>query len=808
MTLMTNVTAAVTAAEAALVADRAGRKIAPLWPLSSFVAVNPYLGLSGVPFAEAMAQIGASAGARMAMPVADYLMAVETGRINAEDLEEAALRHPEVASSGAALLAAADAAHDRMPVAHPTLLDLSAAPLRQALTTHLTDYLAMHFDAGQAHWAQAVPGAGLWTAWRADAAHDQSFRAMGLPDASARIAMLPDDPLEALAHVASQLGLSGAAFEAWATRLLYTISGWSGHARYRLWQAELEGGSDAALSELLSIRAVCDWLVQGAVPTTAWEEAKTALATHVAAGAPEAMVSALQTAFEAGWRRMTFAELGQASSETTARPPFQAAFCIDVRSEVFRRALETALPGIETIGFAGFFGAAVSYRPLGAATQTARCPVLLSPSGCAHDDGDAALGARRAERIAALSIWARFKQAAVAGFGYVETMGLGYAPRLLAQSFKASSALSPRHLGLSVQEAAGLAPSLSVFPEAARAETAATVLKAMSLSGPFARVVVLAGHGGQSLNNPHNAGLDCGACGGHDGEVNARLIARLLNDPAVRADLPKHGIEVPQDTVFVPALHDTTTDEITLFDIAACDPSHAEDLKVLKRALSNAGKLCRAERAGRFKLAPGASAEQAVAERARDWSQTRPEWALAGCTAFIAAPRGRTKGVDLGGRAFLHSYDWRADAANGYPVLELILTAPLIVASWINLQYYASTVDNRTFGAGNKVLHNVTGLVGVVEGSTGDLRTGLSLQSVHDGETSMHEPMRLHAVVEAPTEAMDEIVARHDGLRDLLDKGWVHLFQMDDAGAVATQYQPGGTWHQLGAKSEPAAKVA
>jgi uncharacterized protein YbcC (UPF0753/DUF2309 family) len=173
----------------------------------------------------------------------------------------------------------------------------------------------------------------------------------------------------------------------------------------------------------------------------------------------------------------------------------------------------------------------------------------------------------------------------------------------------------------------------------------------------------------------------------------------------------------------------------------------------------------------------------------------RPEWGLAGCAAFIAAPRERTAGLDLGGRAFLHSYDWRVD--DGFRVLELIMTAPMVVASWINLQYFGSTTDPRLYGSGNKVLHNVVGTLGVVEGNGGDLRSGLPLQSVHDGEQLVHEPLRLNVVIEAPIEAMTEVIMRHPGVRALVDNRWVHLWAMDAAGVIAWRYAGGGAWHQV-----------
>jgi uncharacterized protein YbcC (UPF0753/DUF2309 family) len=287
-------------------------------------------------------------------------------------------------------------------------------------------------------------------------------------------------------------------------------------------------------------------------------------------------------------------------------------------------------------------------------------------------------------------------------------------------------------------------------------------------------------------NNPHQSAYHCGACGGQTGEVSARLLAILLNDPETRAGLPAQGIDLPADTLFVAGLHDTTTDTVTLYDDTPA-PDHGTDLTAAKGWLARAAKAARAERALRL---PGATVAN-VAARAHDWAEVRPEWGLAGCAAFIAAPRAVTTTVDLQGRAFLHSYDWQADA--GFATLELILTAPVVVASWISLQYYGSTVAPAAFGGGNKLIHNVVGGIGVVQGNGGVLRPGLPWQTVHDGERAAHEPLRLSVLIEAPQAAMTEILARHTGVRELFDNGWLHLFALE-GGRIAARYRPGLVW--------------
>ncbi|MBL8628572.1 MAG: DUF2309 domain-containing protein, partial [Rhodospirillaceae bacterium] len=461
------------------------------------------------------------------------------------------------------------------------------------------------------------------------------------------------------------------------------------------------------------------------------------------------------------------------------RAQLQAAFCIDVRSEIFRRALESLGSDIQTIGFAGFFGLTISHKRFASDTDELRLPVLLNPTQftcTASTDAPHADQATRFKRRAKRA-WGRFKLAAVSSFAFVEAASPIYVPKLVLDGLALKKA----------QPANDPAPRFThSLDRDARTKTAATILRAMSFTEGFARLVLLAGHGANVVNNPHASALHCGACGGYSGEVNARLLAALLNDADVRHDLVAMGINIPQDTLFVGALHDTTTDHVTLYLDDHAPSTHASDFTQAKAWLAAAGELARAERALRL---PNAKTGRQISQRSRNWAETRPEWGLAGCKAFIAAPRKRTAGKPLDGRAFLHDYDWRKDSQ--FSILELILTAPVVVASWISLQYYGSTVAPELFGAGNKLLHNVVGGLGVLEGNGDALRVGLPWQSVHDGARYIHEPLRLAVCIEAPRDAITNVLAKHPEVKALFDHQWLFLYAMDDENQVTWRYMAG-----------------
>jgi uncharacterized protein YbcC (UPF0753/DUF2309 family) len=756
-------------------------RVAPLWPLEHFVAVNPFMGLVGRTFADASGVLRRTLGKAPVQLPEEYLASWREGRITPEDLalvsdegwtkdrlleilrsqSDQPLHHP--------VMSFADLLDDTLPHAHWS----------DFIAEEIAKWCAVHYDRNQTTWNSPWREMGLFAAWKSAACYDRKPEMFGLAGFCAYVRKLPDDVREVIEQCMLQLDPRGVDATDFLHRQLSNISGWAGHVRYLVREDEMRGRKNSSLLELLAIRLAYDAALHASQIADS-QIAATWRSQRVSAETTELdeALARWQSAYEAGYqRKLAAALIGANRSVKADRPEVQAVFCIDVRSEIVRRHLESVMPGAQTLGFAGFFGFPLSHQKAHACRPASRCPVLLVPP--LRSSEPRPVNADRA--IAESGAWKAFQNSATSCFSFVESLGVAFVADLL----------KPRGNNLLDHESK---PRLDEHDVGQLAAVAEGALRGMSLTSNFARLVLICGHGSHSANNPFASSLDCGACGGHGGEVNARIAADAFNHPGVRHLLKKRGILIPDDTHFVASRHDTLSDDFVLFDKENVPVSHLDTLASLETALSRVGEQARRERASRLGLdhVRDDKLAEMIRRRGNDIAEVRPEWALANNAALIAAPRWRTAGLPLDGRIFLHEYDPTLDSES--EVLKAILTAPVVVASWINLQYYASRIDPEHFAAGDKTIHHVVAGLGVIEGNAGDLRSGLPMQSIHDGKDFVHEPRRLTVYLEGETELVDKVLEQHPDVRQLFDHQWIHLFVL--TGGCAYQRR-NGSWNVL-----------
>ncbi len=785
--------------------------IAPAWPLDRAIAVNPHWQRTGQPLRRVAARMALLGGIQVFPPRERQREAWQGGRITPQDLALALQRLPDAAGLAEAdCVAALDRPGGLQPL--PLLIDVldndpardTRLTWRQAITHQVSQTCAAFFDRAQADW-QPERGPGLYAFWRDTLTHDHGIGTlMGLPGLHRGVQALPATREDAEAWAMHHLQLQGGAWADYLEAVLLTVNGWASWCAYLAWQAPEGAPEREHLRDLLAIRLAwgpCCWSARTTPPRARPSPRcrPSGAALRSGCSRPSRRWSSMRCG-SSRWSWATSANWpGGWSGRPACRPPCprrrpcSASMCAASRcaarwKPLRRRCRRWVSPA--------FFRVPAAYTPLGTAARRPQLPGLLPPAMEVTDqlpDPGAAVTARH-RRLAWAAQWESTTRWPGAAFSFVEALGAGYLGKLGGWLWPREQARdSGDHAGLPARYRPVCRPMLSGLSLEERAALAARVLKALGLARGAAPLVMLVGHGSQSANNAQAAALDCGACCGQTGEVNARALALLLNDAEVRTALPALGIALPEATCFVAALHNTTTDEIEGFDLDLLPPEARARWERWQPVFSAAGDRVRRERAPSLGLDARAAAGDllsALRRRANDGAQTRPEWGLAGNAAFVIAPRSRTRDAELGGRAFLHDYDPAQDTDGS--LLELLMTAPMLVTHWINWQYHASTCDPERLGSGNKLLHNVVGgHIGVFEGNGGDLRIGLSRQSLHDGQRWVHEPLRLTVVIDAPAAAIEAVIGKHSVLQQLLDHGWLHLWRFGDAGL---ERREGGQW--------------
>lgn len=628
--------------------------------------------------------------------------------------------------------------------------EIFSLSLEEEVNFHLIRWIEPFLDEGQATIPMPERQLGFYRCFLALARFDSSF----CPGKREKelLKSLPLDPDEAIAFALERLGISEEEKWVYCQAALAQLPGWAGFIKWRSEWDKRPQKYPVSLFQFLAVRFAITLLL-GKQSGQKRERKPLFIREEIEKREKEEQKSLLQ-------------EMLSSPKLSEEKKVFgQLVFCIDVRSEPLRRRLEKSGKW-ETFGFAGFFGLPLSVEK---EEPHSSCPVLLQPLHKVWEvEREKGLIGKPIQKLLQ-QVYRGLKYHFATPFSLAETLGFWSGLWMGCKTIFPNWSYSFKR-DLCGSNCSSTLCGKEEIPFEMQVSYAESALRMMGLYQKFAPLVVFCGHGSTTKNNPHASSLNCGACGGNRGGANAKMLALILNDTLVRKKLEERGISIPEETLFIGAEHDTVTEAVTLFD-APSTPVVEELEKELKMGPPEGER------------------------RSCDWAEVRPEWGLAKNSSFIVGPRALSAPIDLKGRSFLHSYDWKIDPDGIY--LETILTAPMVVASWINTQYFFSTYSPVLYGSGSKITQNVVGKIGVMQGNGSDLMHGLPLQSVYQNDQEpYHEPLRLSAIVYAPRKVIDSIVARQPILQNLFFGAWVHLIAIDPTDHRSYQLQEKG-WDLL-----------
>ncbi|QSX33889.1 DUF2309 domain-containing protein [Shewanella avicenniae] len=783
------------------IAKQVAASVAPAFPLDQSVAVNPWWPQRHDSIQQTFAEQAVLTGATGLMGKS-YFRELWGKQIKPQHLEQALseLRSPLTVAQ---LAQDIQAGNHHVTVRWQTLAMLmdNAIPSAQGhswaqeIVQQVSQFIALYHQYPERFDADGKNGEHLYQSWLEVVARDKGIKTLLGVDLLQYFRALPhhiEDLMQQIGHQWQSCWGNQAGSYAFMRASLQQLSGWAGWQAWLDWQAGL-AKLTIDVPHTLGLTAILlawdtvliQWLSQrqpqiaAELKSTIAQQASHISAYYQLAKQQLAPLWIWQRALELSVQTPWIKQLKSVTPATELpRPELQAIFCIDVRSEPMRRALESQSDKVETLGFAGFFGVPIAYQTYDGSVLRPQLPGLLAPALIARQTH------KRPERILRLTKlgWQNSLEKPSSNLGMVEAGGLLKLVSLFKRAILQQGTANPVNQDMRPNAEWQLSREQQPLSLNEKAELAAGIIKAMGIAKRLGKTILLTGHGSQTCNNHTASSLDCGACGGQTGEVNVKVLASLLNDAAIRALMPQYGVTVPSDSQFYAAMHNTTTDELTVFDAPTAP---------WQEWLYAASQQARMNRSAQFD-APHINAAEATRffkQRANNWAQMRPEWGLCNNAAVFIAPRALTRKLDFGGRAFLHEYHVSEDPE--FSQLAKIMTAPLLVMNWINLQYFASVTTPEKYGSGNKLLHNVVGgHIGVFEGNGGDLRIGLSQQSVHDGKQYRHQPLRLSAYIQAPQTAIAAIIERYQDVASLVNNGWLFIYQIDQHQQV-WQYQHG-----------------
>ncbi|OAH58612.1 hypothetical protein AWH48_16540 [Domibacillus aminovorans] len=839
--------------------ESASRVIAPLSPISAFAARNPWMGLENQSFNQVAVWLKNIRGVDIYPSASMILSAKSKGEIDEAFMKAGLLRwldsqsfniQRDVAERYCLAALKLDTLPSNLLSLHKleklvegfSVLNTDSIEnfLKQPISSHIKNqdgerlinildyhvikWCKLYLDESQAAWTMPNREKGFYSAWQRLIQYDPALS----KNQRKSFRDWPQEANTALKEALTALEIPGSEIQTYLEGHLLSLPGWAG---MMLWRSQQSSHERALLTEYLAVRIsmecalikpylplsnqstkkkvsitplLASWIHWGDLSIEEWSQMSAAEQSEYLLFAYRFDENLRKKLWLEAWEQTYIERLSekiiskQRVTNDKKSVLAQLAFCIDVRSEPFRRQLEKEGP-FETIGIAGFFGLPIATSELGSNHTHSSLPVMLKPKHQIKESaGENELNSYQQRKQAANSLSYTFKimkQNVLASLLLPEISGPWLSLQMVARSFvpriagrfihnlrktwlrKPDTKLLLNH----VYEAEERIPV--GFSEEEKVNYARQALKMMGLTENLAPLVVICGHGSQSNNNPYAASLDCGACGGAAGGFNARVLATLCNLPEIREVLSTEGIEIPEETVFVAAEHKTTVDELHWIYVPELSEAAQEAFDHIEAIMPKVSHNANAERLAqlpnfksKFKN-PSAEAHRF----AEDWSEIRPEWGLARNASFIIGQRELTQDCDLEGRAFLHNYDWKQDESGD--LLANIIAGPGTVTQWINLQYYASTVAPHYYGSGNKRTQTVTAGLGVMQGNASDLLTGLPWQSVMQSDyEAYHSPLRLLIVIQAPSKYVERLLNNDFIFRKKVQNGWVRLASVDPEG--------------------------
>lgn len=838
--------------------ESASQVIAPLWPISTFAARNPWMGLEKQSFDHVASWLKDTRDIDIYPSASMILSAKSKGEID-EAFVKMGLQHwlnshsfnipRDVEERFCQAALKLDPLPSNLFTSHKlgkladefnginTDNNFYTQPLSSQIENqdgervvnildyHFIKWCKLYLDDSQSAWTMPNREEGFYRAWQHLIQYDPALNKKQRDS-------LKDWPLEA--HVAIkkalyELKIPKSETQTYLEGHLLSLPGWAG---MMLWRSRQSSHEQQLLTEYLAVRIsmewafikpylplknqrskkkvsipslLASWFHWGGLTIEEWSQMSVAQQNEYLSFAYHFDEKLRRKLWLEAWEKTHTDRLSQ---KITSKHPetngnkmavAQLAFCIDVRSEPFRRHLEKEGP-FETIGIAGFFGLPIATSELGSKHSHSSLPVILKPKHKikeSADENELKSYQQRKQAVNSLSYtFKKMKQNVLSSLLLPEVSGPWLSLQMIARSFVPKGVerfmrnlretwLRKPNTTLSLNHFYNTEAEIHVgFSKKEKIDYTRQALKLMGLTKNIAPLVVICGHGSQSTNNPYTAALDCGACGGAAGGFNARVLAALCNLPEVREELSSSGIEIPENTVFVAAEHNTTVDELHWIYVPELSEAAQEAFDRIEAIMPKVSHNANAERLAQLpniqkKLKNPKSEAHRFAE---DWSEIRPEWGLARNAAFIIGQRELTRDCDLEGRAFLHNYDWNQDESGD--LLANIIAGPGTVAQWINLQYYASTVAPHYYGSGNKATQTVTAGLGVMQGNASDLLAGLPWQSVMQSDhEAYHSPLRLLIVIQAPSEYVERLLNNDSVFRVKVQNGWVRLASVDQEGS-------------------------